>query len=274
MSDGIPVDADARERRQRLERIAFGRTHSRKDEAAAAAARKELVEAAREELAEADRAAQVAAQHLAARELATRQAVADDLSGQGTPPNPDIPPPPPPEPPRMVARRMRPAWLVPIVVASIAVGYYGATIAVAGTLQASVHSTPAPIVPSPVFLSPARTAPPNGGTSVGGPSSLKEADAWFETLPSDSDPVVDPAILANLGIDPSAIRFVQINAAGSQVWVARKLDGDLCVIGTEGEGQPPFTGCTTREAFAGSGITVTLLEGRYSLTWNGSAKDD
>jgi hypothetical protein len=165
---------------------------------------------------------------------------------------------------------MRSAWLVPIVAASIAFGYFGSTAALTSALQEPVLFTD-PGVSSPDLPSPTRAAPSNGSTSPGGPSSLKEADAWFETLPRDSDPVVDPAILANLGIDPSAIRFVQMNAAGSQAWVARKLDGDLCVIGTEGEGQPPFTGCTTREAFAGSGITVTLLEGRYSLSWNGSS---
>ena len=239
----------------------FGRTQSRHDEAAAAAARKEL--------AEADRAAQVAAQQLAARDTAPRRVTTDDLGGQEPPPNPAIPPSPPPEPPHTIARRMRSAWLVPIVAAAIAFGYFGSTAALTSALQEPVLFTD-PGVPSPDLPSPTRTARSNGSTSAGGPSSLKEADAWFETLPRDGDPVVDPAILANLGIDPSAIRFVQINAAGSQVWVARKLDGDLCVIGTEGEGQPPFTGCTTREAFAGSGITVTLLEGRYSLTWNGS----
>ena len=224
MTDGIPLDADARERRQQLERIAFGRTHSRHDEAAAAAARKEL--------AENDRAAQVAAQQLAARDTAPRRVTPDDLGGQEPPPNPAIPPPPPPEPPHKIARRMRSAWLVPIVAASIAFGYFGSTAALTSALQEPVLLTD-PGVPSPDLPSPTRTAPSNGSTSAGGPSSLKEADAWFETLPRDGDPVVDPAILANLGIDPSAIRFVQINAAGSQVWVARKLDGDLCVIGTE-----------------------------------------
>ena len=48
MTDGIPLDADAQERRQQLERIAFGRTHSPEDEAAASAARQELAEVAGE----------------------------------------------------------------------------------------------------------------------------------------------------------------------------------------------------------------------------------
>jgi hypothetical protein len=262
-NDGIPVDPDARERRIQLERVGFGRTHTPEDEEAATAARKEL--------AEADREAQVAAQQLAAHALDTRQAMADDVSGQEPPPNPDTPPPPPPEPPRKVARRMRSAWLVPIIAAAIAVGYFGSTTALASALQEPVLFTD-PVVPSPVFPSPSRAAPSNGGTPVGGPSSLKEADAWFETLPSDRYGVPDPGTLQSLQIEPSAIRFVQIDATGLQVWVARKLNGDLCLVATgghSGEGVSAFNGCSTREEFARSG--VTLSQNDYSMSWSGSS---
>lgn len=262
MMDGIPLDADARERRQQLERIAFGRPHSREGETAAFAARKELAEVAR--------AARVAARELAASHaLATGRPVLEDgLAGQGPPPNPAIPPPPP-EPQRRVAHRIRRAWLVPIILGSVVVGYYGAPIAVAGVLQDPAYSTPAPVVPSPVFLSPTPEPPSIDGVSAGQPSSLKEADAWFETLPRASDALLDPDVARGLELDPATIRFVQSNAADLQVWIARKLDGDLCVVGSEAEGVSAFAGCNTREGFARSGVTVS--HGGYLMIWNGSS---
>ena len=48
----------------------------------------------------------------------------------------------------MIARRMRSAWLVPIVVAAIAFGYFGSTIALTAALQEPVLNTD-PGVPSP-----------------------------------------------------------------------------------------------------------------------------
>jgi hypothetical protein len=177
MMDGIPLDADARERRQQLERIAFGRPHSREGETAAFAARKELAEVAR-------------AARVAARELAASHALA--------------------------------------------------------------------------------TEPPSiDGVSAGQPSSLKEADAWFETLPRASDALLDPDVARGLELDPATIRFVQSNAADLQVWIARKLDGDLCVVGSEAEGVSAFAGCNTREGFARSGVTVS--HGGYLMIWNGSS---
>jgi hypothetical protein len=265
-NDGIPVDPGARERRQQLERIAFGRTNSREDEAAATAARKEL--------AEADRTAQVAVRERATSdEFETRpHLVADDLGGMDPLPDGDmLPPPPPPEPPRKVAQRMRSAWLVPIIAAAIAVGYFGSTTALTSALQEPVLFTD-PVVPSPVVPSPSRAAPSNGGTPAGGPSSLKEADAWFETLPRDSYAVPDAGTLQSLQIEPSAIRFVQIDATGLQVWVARNLDGDLCLLATGGveeQGSSAFAGCSSREQFARSG--VTLSQNDYSMSWNGSS---
>jgi hypothetical protein len=268
MTDGIPLDADARERRQQLERIAFGRTHGPEDEAAASAARQELAEVAG--------AAQVAARERAnSHEFATgRPLLEDDLGGQGAPPNPDVPPPPPPELQRTVAHRLRRAWLVPIIVCSVVVGYYGAPMAVAGMLQDPPSSTPAPVVPSPVFPTPTSESPtpepPSiDGVSAGQPSSLKEADAWFETLPRNSDALLDPDVAGGLELDPTAIRFVQSSGAEFQVWVARKLDGDLCVVGSEAEGVSAFAGCNTREGFARSGVTMS--HGGYSMIWNGSS---
>ena len=101
------------------------------------------------------------------------------------------------------------------------------------------------------------------------PSSLKEADAWFETLPRNSDALLDPDVARGLELDPATIRFVQSSGAEFQVWVARKLDGDLCIVGSEAEGVSAFAGCNTREGFARSGVTMS--HGGYSMTWNGSS---
>ena len=127
------------EQRADLERIAFGRTHTPEDEDAAAAARKEL--------AEADRAAEVGVRPVrrARKIVASQEAGAGSWSLVPTLPDDGLLPPPPPEVPRKAVRRIHTAWLVPIIAGSIAAGYFGATMAVAGALQRAGDSNSIPL---------------------------------------------------------------------------------------------------------------------------------
>ena len=98
--------------------------------------------------------------------------------------------------------------------------------------------------------------------------NLKEADAWFENPPREVDGFVNQEMMQHLEIDPAAIRFVQTNAAGYQVWVAKKLNGDLCVLGTA-DSESASSSCISRDGFAQMG--ARMAAGGYTITWNGSA---
>lgn len=257
------------EQRADLERIAFGRTQTREDEDAAAAARQELAEADRTAEVAAVRA-EVASARAASWELAaSRTPEAGGWSLASTAPDGELPPPPPPEAPRRAARRIHTAWLVPIVAGAIAAGYFGATIAVAGVPQPTVDPAPSPSGKSAiVHLLP--TPEPPSDVVIGVPESgnLKEADAWFEDPPREVDGFVNQEMMQHLELDPAAIRFVQTNAAGYQVWVAKKLNGDLCVLGTA-DSESASSSCIARDGFAQMG--ARMAAGGYTITWNGSA---
>ncbi|MEO7373822.1 MAG: hypothetical protein ABIW36_07950 [Terrimesophilobacter sp.] len=244
------------EQRAELERIAFGRTHSREDEEAAAAARKEL--------AEADRAADTIGQEV----LASQEPGAGSWSLAAALPEEELPPPPP-EVPRNNGRRIHPAWLVPIIAGSIAAGYFGATIAVAGALQRPATATPSPSdKPSTVQLLATPEPQSDVAVPVREPGNLKEADAWFEAPQREVDGFIHPDMLQSMQIDPATTRFVQTNSAGFAAWVAKKLNGDLCVLGTDASGGA-FAACSLRSDFERSGAMISQRD--YTIRWNGSA---
>jgi hypothetical protein len=259
-----------REQRADLERIAFGRTHTREDEDAAAAARNELAEADRAAGMAAARRAEVAAADATARVVvASHESGAGNWSLAATLPDDELLAPPPPEAPRKAVRRIHAAWLVPIIAGSLAAGYFGATIAVAGALQGPVTPTASPSTkPSIVQLVPTPEPPTEVTLPVREPGNLKEADAWFGTPPSEVDGFALPDMLISMEIDPSAVRFVQTDAAGFSAWVAKNRSGDLCVLGTDGSGGG-VSSCVPRNNFVTFGAMVS--QDGHTITWNGSA---
>jgi hypothetical protein len=258
------------EQRADLERIAFGRTHTREDEDAAAAARKELAEADRAAEVAAARRADVAAANAAGQEVVgLQQSGPASWSLAPTLPDDELLAPPPPEAPRKAVRRIHTAWLVPIIAGSLAAGYFGATIAVAGAVQGPATPTPSPSdTPSTVQLLPTPEPPAEVTLPVRGSGNLKEADAWFEAPQREVDGFAQPELLKNMEIDPSAVRFVQTDAAGYSAWVAKNHNGDLCVLGTDASGGA-FASCVPRDDFERSGANIS--SGGHAITWNGSA---
>ena len=73
-------------------------------------------------------------------------------------------------------------------------------------------------------------------------------------------------MLQHMEIDPSAVRFVQTDAAGFTAWVAKNHNGDLCVIGADASGGAA-TSCRPRNTFVGSGAMVS--QDGHTITWNG-----
>jgi hypothetical protein len=258
------------EQRADLERIAFGRTHTRQDEDAAAAARKELAEAAGAGAVAAARSADVAAANASVQEVVAPQELgAASWSLASTLPGDELLAPAPPEAPRKAVRRIHTAWLVPIIAGSLAAGYFGATIAVAGALQGPVTTTPSPSEPSAAVQLLPTQEPPTGSTPpIPERGNLKEADAWFETPPGEMDGFALPDMLTSMEIDPSAIRFVQTDAAGFSAWVAKNRNGDLCVLGTDGSGGG-VSSCVPRNDFVASGAMAS--QDGHTITWNGRA---
>ncbi|HEY9481474.1 MAG TPA: hypothetical protein VIR00_00795, partial [Micromonosporaceae bacterium] len=93
-----------------------------------------------------------------------------------------------------------------------------------------------------------------------------EADAWFENPPREIDGFAFPDMLQHMEIDPSAVRFVQTDAAGFTAWVAKNHNGDLCVIGTDASGGA-VTSCVPRNNFVAFGAMVS--QDGHTITWNG-----
>jgi hypothetical protein len=269
----------SRTQRAELERIAFGRTHSREDEEAAAAARHQLAHADREAVARhaalspevgSSSSPEVGSSSRIAVTTAHEPNVALIPATEITAPDGD--PPPPPETPRKRRRRIRLAWLIPIIAGSVAIGYIGAPdVAVQSLVGASVSTPPSAAPIAAPSASPGVTSsafPIPSGETIAGPSSLKEADAWFETPPTERDGFVDQYFLQTLKIDPSAVRFVQINAAGFQVWVAKTLDDDLCVLSSNGSKEYAAT-CTPRATYSAEGLVLAQRD--YSIRWTGGS---
>jgi hypothetical protein len=75
-------------------------------------------------------------------------------------------------------------------------------------------------------------------------------------------------MLQQMEIDPSAVRFVQTDAAGYAAWVAKNHNGDLCVLGTDASGGA-FASCIPRDDFERSGAMISQSD--YTIRWNGSA---
>lgn len=153
-------------------------------------------------------------------------------------------------------RTVRVAWLIPIVVASIAVGYV-----------ASI-STIAPLSPlKSASGTEAGDSPPDGvdftdGTLILG--DLRAADAWFDRPASSEETFPLPMMLEPAGVSSSDIRLAIHGGDRGSVWVAR-TDSELCLfiaIPVDGTGANT---CVERAHFERWGITLGSngLEARW-----------
>jgi hypothetical protein len=248
------VSDEERNRLDLVRKIAFGRPDTGVDEAAAIEARQTLADA------EARRAANAAAVDQAIELLRSADRKPSDPTTPALLPDSTLQAADEAGSPRP---RLR-FWVLPIVLVSIAIGYVGGV--TTGSAGPSVAVSPSPsirptVTPEPLtFLTPPPAPPVQPGDPVA-------ASRWFQEPPSPRDQFNQPGLLESMGIDPADVRLAQVSTAGFGVWVAKKSDGSLCLLG--GGADEAFGSCATVDQFAASGIHIG--NGSHLVDWDGRA---
>lgn len=259
--EGARVDRDAE--LERLRRLAFGRTTTDAEVAAAAAAGRSLAaleaedalarEAEERARAERDAGERAAAADAAepAHPLTTDGAADDNFDGEPA------------------ASRWR-AWLLPVG-AGILVGAF----AVGGAMWVARPwpSEPGAAVSENLdgginyFLGGEPDGEPGDGAVDDSlpPGDPEAAGRWFEPLQTPADLVGVPELRPEF--DRGSVRLVH-SSSEARVWVTRKTDGSLCLETTETDTQATNGTCASPEDFAAESLRVT--SGALTATWSGS----
>lgn len=151
---------------------------------------------------------------------------------------------------RPAERGIRPLWLVPIVLAALAVG------AVAGSLSATPRETPLASA-SPAAVDDVAAA---GAVNAG---DLHAADVVFARERTENDVYPHGELVPELV--PSSVRYLGGVEGSVEVWVGKKPDDSLCLLVTEGE-QGAAT-CATRDQFRENAIALGI--NAYGISWDG-----
>jgi hypothetical protein len=226
----------------RLRRLAFGRTTTADEEAAAERARQELalIESRAEQ-----------------RRHAVEAAIAAVLDVPDEPVAPDDAEASPGEP--QPARRR--GWIVPAL-AGVGVG----AVLAAGALWSVGDGAVPASAPSP---SPSSTGveyflgdPPE---STRGPGDLAAAERWFEREQTEEDLVGVGELRPEF--DRDSVRLVHASDV-ARVWLARQVDGRYCLETTETESLTTTGTCVAADLFSEQGLTVS--SDVLDAAWNGS----
>jgi hypothetical protein len=234
----------------RLRRLAFGRTSTPEDERAAAAALAELARI------ESERSAEPAV-----AEPVEAPAAEDAGPDASTTPATDVP---------EAASRFR-RWLVPAGVGLLvgAVAASGLTLALA----------PAPDEPDTAvsnaaqdgidyFLGGEPDAASGDGTLAGrspNAGDVQAAERWFAEEQSEEDLEGVGSLLPEF--DRSSVRLVHASSL-AKVWVAKRVDGQLCLETTVIETDLTTGSCALPPDFTDRGLTVSSEV--LKAQWNGS----
>lgn len=161
--------------------------------------------------------------------------------------------------PSLWGRSIRVAWLIPIVVGSLVIGYLaslGGFDAMVGAQTTSGTGSPTP------------SANPSGEQDVNlHLGDLDAADSWFDRPYSESDAFPDASALESYGISAGDVRIAAGTSDKVGAWVAR-AEGLLCLIMANTVEGSSASSCTDRDRFAKTGIRL-FSSGSGSATWFG-----
>ena len=250
-TDAAP-DAARTQEIDRLRRVAFGRTSNPDDERAARAA---LIELARID-------AQVAAEREAARVAALPpEPVAEPAADSAAEP---AEAPPEQHPPRW--RR----WLAPAAV-GLVVGALAASGLILAFPPASLAPDTASSTPAPdgidYFLGDAPEVTSTDGTLAGMTATggdLQAAERWFAEPQTDADLEGVGSLLPEF--DRDSVRLVHASDI-ARAWVAKRVDGQLCLEVTVRETDYTSGSCALPPDFTERGLTVS--SDPITARWNG-----
>lgn len=146
------------------------------------------------------------------------------------------------------ARRIRVAWLVPIVAGALLVGVLTA-LATTGWFEKGQPKQAASDTPS---------ATPTAETVTHIPGDLESADAWFDGPATASDAYSFPGLLQSNEVDPYDVRFALAGGDGWNVWVGRSITGKLCLLLADARNDAGAAGCFERARFAVGGAHLGM----------------
>ena len=245
---------------ERLRRVAFDRTSTPEEEAAAEIARRELAHLEREEQTGREALARAIDTVLEAEahpppvvavsgDVVAVSGDADPVSGDAYLENDAFEK----ESPR------RPAWIVPAAVALVlGVAATSAVWAWQGSAETpaalSVSRSPTPIE---YFLGD----PPDATAE---PGDLEAAEVWFEREQTEEDLVGVGELRPEF--DRASVRLVHSSPV-ARVWVAKQVDGRLCLETTDTFSQVTNGTCAAAAEFAVRGLSVA--SNVLTADWNG-----
>jgi hypothetical protein len=170
-----------------------------------------------------------------------------------------------------VTESLRRFWVVPVVVASLAVGAVGGAVA-----TRTADKPPASLAPHAQATVPAYNgsySDPHNTVVAADPvvpdaAALATVDAFFGQPRLTSDSFPDEATLTDSGIDPNSTHFVT-TAGITRVWAARGLDGNvLClVMMTKADVGSSRAACIPEKQFPTEGVSIDAADGA-SAHWS------
>jgi hypothetical protein len=173
--------------------------------------------------------------------------------------------------PSRVTESLRRFWVVPVVVASLAVGAVGGSVA-----ARTADKPPASLAPHAQATVPAYNgsySDPHNTVVAADPvvpdaAALATVDAFFGQPRLASDSFPDEATLTDSGIDPNSTHFVT-TAGTTRVWAARGLDGSvLClVMMTKADVGSSRAACIPEKQFPTEGVSIDAADGA-SAHWS------
>jgi hypothetical protein len=168
--------------------------------------------------------------------------------------------------PDRVAETLRRFWLVPVVVASIALG------AVAGSLATrATEMPPASLAPVGQSSVPPDSASPGGTTVVADPviplppsdADGSSAEDWLNQPRRPIDTFPDEPGLMAFGIDPYSTHVVTTDRK-TNVWVARGSNRSLCLLMVATADGSFQARCTPPEFFPDKGVSAQAEDGTFA----------
>jgi hypothetical protein len=239
------------ERLARLRRLAFGRTETGEDEAAATEARRELEAIAAGERARRDSLDRAIAAALGRR---AHPSSVPDTAPEADTAEFDDPDDLEPEKPRR-------SWLLPAATGLVVGALVVAVLAWA--YRPGAEATDAPTARPTSTGTTYFLGDPPPSTAV--PGDLAAAERWFDTAQTDDDLVGVGELRPEF--DRDSVRLVHSSAL-ARVWLAKRVDGKLCLETTESATLITSGTCATTDDFASRGLSVS--SNVLTANWNGA----
>jgi hypothetical protein len=141
----------------------------------------------------------------------------------------------------------------------------------AGIVAAVVAALPSAALDTALVTPGALAIPPGADETEARRGDVEAAERWLQRAWTAADAI--PVPLED--IDPASTRLVSGGSSDGAVWVAREVDGGLCLVVAASVDGAYASSCATPEEFAERGAMVAVNEGMAGVpsigaTWDGA----